>query len=76
MFDILKKKWTNRILIEGEKEAMFLAQNLGLPEVNPNFDGYPVDMVLPKKRTFWQAVKYSVYLGERCVYNMIVKNKD
>ena len=46
------KKWQNKVLIEGEKEAMALAQIEGFPDVNPDFDCYPVDVTLKEKKTF------------------------
>lgn len=67
------KKWQNKVLIEGEKEAMVLAQIENLPDVNPEFDRYPVDVTLTEKLTFWQAVKKAIFLSERCMYNLIVK---
>lgn len=69
------KKWQNKVLIEGEKEAMVIAQMEGYPDVNPNFDCYPVDLTLTKKKSFWEAIKTAVKLSERCMYNLIVKVK-
>lgn len=70
------KKWRTRVLIEGHKEAMFMSQYLGCQGPDPSFDGYPVDVVLPKKHTLWGAFKEASYLGSRCIYNMICKIKD
>lgn len=69
------KKWQNKVLIEGEKEAMALAQIEGFPDVNPDFDCYPVDVTLKEKKTFWKAMKKAIFLSERYMYNLIVKVK-
>ena len=69
------KKWQNKVLVEGEKEAMVLAQMEGYPDVNPDFDRYPVDVTIDEKLTFWQAVKKAIHLSERCMYNLIIKAK-
>ena len=71
----LGRNWQNKVLLEGEKEAMVLAQIEGLPDVNPDFDCYPVDVTLREKKTFWQAIKKAIFLSERCMYNLVVKVK-
>ena len=70
------KKWQNQVLVEGEKEAMVIANMEGLPKVDPSFNAYPVDITLPQKRTFKEAVKKAMFLSERCMYNLIVRSKD
>lgn len=69
----IKKKWRNSVLIEDEKEAMLIARMEGLPDVDHNFDNYPVDMVLPYKRSFWDAVRKAVDYSRGNIYNMIWK---
>ena len=68
-----KGKWKNSVLVEGEKEASLVAREENLPGVSPEFDAYPVDIALPKKRSFWQAVKKSVAYSKMGIYNMIYK---
>ena len=76
MLDFFRKKgrWKNKVLIEGEKEAMVLSQLEGYPEVNHDFDAYPLDVTLPEKLTFWDAVKRAIWFSERCIYNLIVRD--
>lgn len=68
-----RKQWRNEILIEGEKSARLVSRIEKLPDVNPDYDVYPVDMKLPKKRTFWEAVKKSVEYSKAGIYNMFYK---
>lgn len=68
-----KGRWKNQILIEGEKEAQLVARIEGLPDVNPEYQCYPVDMKLPGKRSFWEAVKKSMQYSKHNVYNMFYK---
>ena len=70
----MKGRWKNKILIEGEKEAMVISQKEGYPEVDHNFENYPVDVTLPEKLTFLEAVKRAVWYSERCIYNLIIKD--
>lgn len=67
------KRWRNSVLVEGEKEATLVAREENLPGVDPEFDSYPVDIALPKRRTFWKAVKKSVRYSNMGLYNMIYK---
>lgn len=67
-------KWRNSVLVEGEKEANLVARTENLPGVDPGFDGYPVDIQLPKKRTFWQAVKRAINYSRMGIYNMVYKD--
>ena len=66
-------KWKNSVLVEGEKEASLVAREENLPGVSPEFDAYPVDIALPKKRSFWQAVKKSLAYSKMGIYNMFYK---
>lgn len=68
-----RKKWKNSVLVEGEKEATLVAREENLPGVSPEFDAYPVDIALPKRRTFWGAVKKGVKYSQMGIYNMIYK---
>ena len=69
------RKWVNKICVEGEKEAQLVARLEGYPEANPDFDHYPVDVKLPKRRTFWKAVKKSIEYSKANIYNMFYKEK-
>lgn len=71
-----RKKWRNSILIEGEKEAMLIARMEGLPEVNRDFDAYPVDMTLPERRTMREAIKKAIAYSKANVYNMFWKEEQ
>lgn len=74
MFKIFKKKlWRNQVLIENEKEAMLISQMENLPEVDPRFDNYPVDVRLPEPLTFKQAIKKAILFSERSMYNLIYR---
>lgn len=75
MLKLKRRNWRNKVLIEGPKEAMVISQMEGFPEPDSGFDDYPVDLTLPKKLTFWEAVKKSVKLGERCLYNIVYKEE-
>ena len=68
-----KKNWVNKLCIEGEKEAQLVARMENLPEANPEFDHYPVDIKLPERRTLKEAVKKSIEYGEKNIYNMIYR---
>lgn len=67
------KSWRNSVLIEGEKEAALLAREENLPGVNPEFDLYPLDVTLPKRRSFLEAAKKAVKYSSMGIYNMIYK---
>lgn len=67
------KRWRNDVLIEGEKEARLIARIEGYPDVNPDWTVYPLDLKLPKKRTFLQAVKTAVEYSKHGIYNTFYK---
>lgn len=69
------RKWRNSALIEGEKDAILISRMEHLPSVNTEFDGYPVDLTLSKKVTFFQAIKKSIELSKANIYNMFYKDK-
>ena len=73
---LFKKKWVNSVLLENEKEAVLIARGEGLPGVNPDMDCYPVDVVLPKKRTFREALKKVADYSKMGLYSMIIKKED
>lgn len=66
-------KWKNEILIEGEKEARLVARIENLPDVNPDYDIYPVDMKLPGRRTMMEAIRKSIEYSKHGIYNMFYK---
>lgn len=70
---MFRKKWRNEILVEGEKSAQLVARIENLPDVNPDYNIYPVDIKLPGKRSFWQAVKKSIEYSKHNIYNMFYK---
>lgn len=68
-----RKRWKNVVLIEGTKEAMLVAQKESLPDVNRDFDSYPVDVALPKRRNFIQALQKALWYSKKGVYNIFYK---
>lgn len=68
-----RKKWKNQVLIEGEKEAQLVARIEKLPDVNSEFNQYPVDMKLPGKRSLKEAIKKSIEYSKHNIYNMFYK---
>lgn len=74
---IFKKRWVNSVLLENEKEAVLIARGEGLPDVNPDMgDIYPVDVVLPKKRSFREALRKVSEFSRMGLYSMIIKKED
>lgn len=72
---IFKKKWKNTLLVEGEKEAQIVARKEGLPMPDPSFDQYPVDLQLPKKLSFKEAVKKAIEYSKLNIYNIFYKEE-
>ena len=70
-----RKKYNVDLSIEGELQAMTVSRKDGLPEVNPEFDHYPVNMTLAGKRTLRQAVKEAMEYGKAGIYTIIYKGK-
>ena len=69
-----RRKWKNLLLVEGEKEATLVALEENLEDgVSPEFDNYPVDIVLPKRRNLWQAIKKSITYSNMGIYNILRK---
>ena len=68
-------KWVNKVLIEGEKDAQLVSRIEGIPEVNPDFDQYPVDYKKPGRRSFWKALKVSLRYAKSNIYCMFYKDK-
>ena len=68
-----KKQYVNRVLIEGPTQAMCVAAMENLPDVNPKFEDYPVDMTLRKRRTFKEAVKKMMEFSDKHIYSVIIK---
>lgn len=68
-----KGKWKNSVLVEGQKEASLVAREENLPDVSPDFDSYPVDITLPKKRSLKEAIKKSITYSKMGIYNMFYK---
>ena len=70
-----RKKWKVDLNVEGYLQAMTVSRNDGLPKVNPEFDNYPVNVELPKKMTFKQAVNKAIDYGKAGIYAIIYKGK-
>ena len=71
----LFKRYQNSVLVENEKEAMIVAREEGLPDVNPDAECYPVDILLPQKRTLKGALKRCVELSRMGLYSMVIRRK-
>ena len=71
----LFKRYQNSVLVENEKEAMIVAREEGLPDVNPDAEYYPVDILLPQKRTLKGALKRCIELSKMGLYSMIIRRK-
>lgn len=66
-------KWRNVVLVEGEKEAKMVARIEGYPDVNPDFERYPVDLKLRERRGFWSAMKKAIEYSKHGIYNIFYK---
>ena len=69
------KKYQNSVLLENSKEAMIVAREENLPDVDPEMDIYPVDMLLPKKRSLKGALKRCMELSKMGLYSMVIRKK-
>ena len=67
------KNWRNSVLLESEKEAILLAREEGLPDVNPGMSCYPVDVLLPKRRSLRGALKRCKEFSEKGLYSMVIR---
>lgn len=70
-----KGKWANKILIEGPKDAQLVARIEKIPEVNPDFDDYPVDYTKPGRRSLLGALKVALNYAKANVYCMFYREK-
>lgn len=70
-----RRNWKVDLLVEGEKSARLVSRLEHLPDVNPEYDVYPVDIKLPKKRTFKEAVNKVIEYSRAGIYSMIYKDK-
>ena len=75
MFGRRKKEWNVDLNVEGELQAMTVARKEGYAAVNPEFDRYPVNVALPKKLTFKNAVQKAIEYGQSGIYSIVYKCK-
>ncbi len=68
-----RKNWETKILIEGEKSAQLVSRIEKLPDVNPDYDVYPVEIKLPKRQTFREAVRKAIEYSKHNIYTMFYK---
>ena len=68
-----RKNWETKILVEGEKSAQLVSRIEKLPDVNPDYDVYPVEIKLPKRQTFKEAVMKAVEYSKHNIYTMFYK---
>ena len=68
-----RRNWKNEILIEGPKEARLIAEIENFPDVNPDFDQYPVDLKFPKLRTFKECIKKMMLYSKHGIYSRIFR---
>ncbi len=69
-----RKKWEQKILIEGEKSAQLVARIENLPGVNPEFDVYPVELTVPKRQTLIESIKKTIEYSKHNIYTMFYKS--
>ena len=70
-----RKKWKVDLNVEGELQANTVSRKEGLPKVNPDFDQYPINIELPKKMTFKEAINKAIDYGQAGIYSILYKNK-
>lgn len=70
-----RKRWETKILVEGEKSAQLVSRIEHLPEANPDFDSYPVEVKLPKRQTLKEAIKKTIEYSKHNIYTMFYKVK-
>lgn len=70
-----RKKWKVDLNVEGELQARTVSRKEGLPDVNPEFDNYPINVELPKRMTFKQAMRKVIDYGQAGIYTILYKGK-
>ena len=70
-----RKEWKVDLNIEGELQANTVSRKEGLEKANPDFDQYPVNVELPKKMTFREAVQKVIEYGQAGIYCILYKGK-
>ena len=68
-----KKNWETKILVEGEKSAQLVSRIEQLPDVNPDFDVYPVEIKLPRRQSLKEAIRKTIEYGKHNIYTMFYK---
>lgn len=68
-----RKRWETKILVEGEKSAQLVSRIEHLPDVNPDYDYYPVEVKLPKRQTLKEAIKKTIEYSKHNIYTMFYK---
>ena len=68
-----KKYWETKILVEGEKSAQLVSRIEQLPDVNPDFNVYPVEIKLPKRQTLKEAIRKAIEYSKHNIYTMFYK---
>lgn len=68
-----RKIWETKILLEGEKSAQLVSRIEKLPEVDPEFNVYPVEVKLPKRQTLKEAIKKTIEYSKHNIYTMFYK---
>ena len=56
-----RKRWETKILVEGEKSAQLVSRIENLPDVNPDYDIYPVEV---KSADNTQAKSYKQFCSK------------
>ena len=70
-----RKKWKVDLNVEGELQARTVSRKEGLPDVNPEFNNYPINVELPKRMTFKQAMRKVIDYGQAGIYTILYKGK-
>lgn len=68
-----RKRWETKILVEGEKSAQLVSRIENLPDVNPDYDVYPVEVKLPKRQTLKEAIRKTIEYSKHNIYTMFYK---
>ena len=68
-----RKRWETKILVEGEKSAQLVSRIEHLPDVNPDYDCYPVEVKLPKRQTLKEAIRKTIEYSKHNIYTMFYK---
>ena len=71
---MFKKRYLISVTLENIKDATFVAAMEGYGNVKVGVDDiYPVDLVIPKPRTYFRALRVSLNYSRMGIHNAIIK---